>query len=170
MGRWEGGWPDRTEEDCVVVACVWCTQRLVHSPELVELSTLLQFARVLAALYSACVSGRALHADGHHSVLSDPQVQFRTEIYGTFRQSVVFDFGTRPILMRQLCVESAPISDVEKIQQDLVLSDSGRWDLASKTIVPFSARCVRAADPWVTPRAQRTRTPRSQQQNDSACM
>lgn len=45
------------------------------------------------------------------------KVGFKTEIYGTFRQSVVFDFGTEPVLVKHLCVDVVPVSDVDKMKE-----------------------------------------------------
>lgn len=42
-------------------------------------------------------------------------VVFKTDIYGTFRQTVVFDFGSVPVLCRHLCVDVIPLGDVEKV-------------------------------------------------------
>ena len=70
------------------------------------------------------------------------QIQFKTDIYGTFRQSVVFDFGSAPMLVRQLCVDSGPISDIDKLQQDLILTETGRWDISTKTVIQFEPRFV----------------------------
>ena len=49
------------------------------------------------------------------------QVVFRTEIYGTFRQSVVFGFGADPVIVRELCVDSCTISDIDKLTVPLTL-------------------------------------------------
>ena len=68
------------------------------------------------------------------------QVVFRTEIYGTFRQSVVLDFGTEPVYTKQLCVDSTPVAEVEKLTKDLTLSQAGRWDLATKVVIPFEPK------------------------------
>lgn len=45
------------------------------------------------------------------------RVGFKTEIYGTFRQSVVFDFGTEPVLVKHLCVDVVPVTDVDKMKE-----------------------------------------------------
>lgn len=45
------------------------------------------------------------------------KVGFKTEIYGTFRQSVVFDFGTEPVLVKHLCVDVVPVTDVDKMKE-----------------------------------------------------
>lgn len=36
-------------------------------------------------------------------------VGFSTEIFGTFRQTVVFDFGSEPVLMKRIMVDAASI-------------------------------------------------------------
>lgn len=36
-------------------------------------------------------------------------VGFSTEIFGTFRQTVVFDFGSEPVLMQRIMVDAASI-------------------------------------------------------------
>ncbi|GAB0089527.1 C3H1-type domain-containing protein [Sergentomyia squamirostris] len=69
------------------------------------------------------------------------KVVFTTEIYGTFRQSVVFDFGTEPVLVKHLCVDVIPVADADKIteiKKEIVLSSGKRWDEENSIIVPFS--------------------------------
>lgn len=65
------------------------------------------------------------------------QVVFKTDIYGTFRQTLVYDFGLEPVLSREMQIESAPITDIEKLSKDLVLSEQGRWKVESVDLVPF---------------------------------
>lgn len=36
-------------------------------------------------------------------------VGFNTEIFGTFRQTAVFDFGSEPVLMQRIMVDAASI-------------------------------------------------------------
>lgn len=70
------------------------------------------------------------------------KVSFATDIYGTFRQSVVFDFGGEPVLVRHLCVDVVPVTDVDRmkeIRKELVLSTVERWDTANAEIVAFSS-------------------------------
>jgi hypothetical protein len=70
------------------------------------------------------------------------KVTFSTDIYGTFRQSVVFDFGGEPVLVRHLCVDVVPVTDVDRmkeIRKELVLSTAERWDTTNAEIVPFSS-------------------------------
>ena len=47
------------------------------------------------------------------------KVSFRADIFGTFRQSVIFSFGFEPHLRQDLCVDVVPVLDEEetKIQQ-----------------------------------------------------
>lgn len=69
------------------------------------------------------------------------KVVFSTDIYGTFRQAVVFDFGSHPVLVKHLCVDVIPVADADKIQEikkDLVLSSGERWNEENSTIVPFT--------------------------------
>lgn len=67
-------------------------------------------------------------------------VEFHTEIYGTFRQAVCFDFGSEPILVRHLCVDVVPVSDAEKIEEikrDIINSSATRWDVSNTHLVRF---------------------------------
>ena len=47
------------------------------------------------------------------------KVSFRADIFGTFRQSVIFSFGFEPHLRQDLCVDVVPVLDEDetKIQQ-----------------------------------------------------
>lgn len=68
------------------------------------------------------------------------KVVFTTDIYGTFRQAVVFDFGTEPVLVKHLCVDVIPVDSVDKIQEirkEMVISTSKRWDKENSIICPF---------------------------------
>jgi len=70
------------------------------------------------------------------------KVSFATDIYGTFRQSVVFDFGGEPVLVQHLCVDVVPVTDVDRmkeIRKELVLSTAERWDTTNADIVAFSS-------------------------------
>lgn len=72
-------------------------------------------------------------------------VVFQTTIFGTFRQSVVFDFGVEPVLVKHLCVDVVPDSDLEKINEirkEITLSMSERWTSANSEIVPFFSTLV----------------------------
>ncbi|KAK6630750.1 hypothetical protein RUM44_002919 [Polyplax serrata] len=70
------------------------------------------------------------------------KVGFKTEIYGTFRQSVVFDFGSDPVLVKHLCVDVVPVTDADRmkeIRKELTLSTSERWDTENSEIVTFTS-------------------------------
>lgn len=72
-------------------------------------------------------------------------VAFATDIYGTFRQSVVFDFGTEPVLVKHICVDVLPVGDLDKmaeIKKDLVVHTTQRWDDANTEIIPFESGFV----------------------------
>ncbi|KAG8430657.1 hypothetical protein GDO86_020199 [Hymenochirus boettgeri] len=66
-------------------------------------------------------------------------IVFTTEIFGTFRQTVVFDFGTEPVLMQRIMVDAASTEDLEYLMQarQQLLTTAKRWDSLSKTIVEF---------------------------------
>ncbi|XP_063697246.1 probable helicase with zinc finger domain [Culicoides brevitarsis] len=58
------------------------------------------------------------------------KIVFSTDIYGTFRQSVVFDFGTEPVLVKHICVDVIPVTDADKIQEikkEIVNTTAERW-------------------------------------------
>lgn len=70
------------------------------------------------------------------------KVSFSTDIYGTFRQSIVFDFGSEPVLVKHLCVDVVPVTDADKIKEirkEIILSSTKRWDSDNADIVPFSS-------------------------------
>ena len=71
------------------------------------------------------------------------QVSFSTEIFGTFRQSLVFDFGLEPLLMKELCVDSCPVTDLDQLTEDLILNQSGRWDINNISVIEFSPKSVK---------------------------
>ena len=50
------------------------------------------------------------------------------------------DFGSEPVLVKQLCVDSAPVADLEQLSQDLLVADTGRWDISDKTLVAFEPK------------------------------
>lgn len=69
-------------------------------------------------------------------------VSFQTDIYGTFRQSVVFDLGTEPVLVKHLCVDVLPVTDADKIKEikkEIVVSSAERWDCDNAEIIAFSS-------------------------------
>lgn len=69
------------------------------------------------------------------------KVGFSTEIYGTFRQTVVFDVGREPVLVKHICVDVVPVTEVDKIQEikkDIVMSTAERWDETNSEIAEFT--------------------------------
>ncbi|KAJ3614092.1 hypothetical protein NHX12_017669 [Muraenolepis orangiensis] len=66
-------------------------------------------------------------------------VGFSTEIFGTFRQTIVFDFATEPVLMQRVMVDAASIEDLEHLMaaRQQLLMTAKRWDSSCKTIVEF---------------------------------
>uniref|UniRef100_A0A3P8W3K7 Probable helicase with zinc finger domain n=1 Tax=Cynoglossus semilaevis TaxID=244447 RepID=A0A3P8W3K7_CYNSE len=77
--------------------------------------------------------------NGLDSCVYKVAVGFSTEIFGTFRQTVVFDFGSEPVLMQRVMVDAASIEDLEHLmaaRQQLLMATK-RWDPSCKTIVEF---------------------------------
>lgn len=73
------------------------------------------------------------------------KVVFSTDIYGTFRQTVVFDFGQQPVLIKQICVDVIPVSDADKIQEirnEMVLSTAERWNSDNAKICLYTTPFV----------------------------
>uniref|UniRef100_A0A3B1IM46 Probable helicase with zinc finger domain n=1 Tax=Astyanax mexicanus TaxID=7994 RepID=A0A3B1IM46_ASTMX len=84
-------------------------------------------------------SGAGLVQNGMDHCLYTVEVAFNTEIFGTFRQTVVFDFGSEPVLMQRVMVDAASIEDLEHLMQarQQLLMTAKRWDSSCKTIVEF---------------------------------
>ncbi|KAF5286682.1 hypothetical protein FQA39_LY16165 [Lamprigera yunnana] len=81
----------------------------------------------------------------HDSTLLHYEVSiaFKTDIYGTFRQSVTFDFGYEPVLVKNVCVDVIPAEEVQKlkeIRQEIVLSFAERWNASNAEIIPFASQ------------------------------
>lgn len=73
------------------------------------------------------------------------KVAFSNDIYGTFKQRIVFDFGTRPALAKQISVETTPIIEKDKASS-CQLTISKRWIQENVTIVPFESRSFFSKD------------------------
>lgn len=69
-------------------------------------------------------------------------ISFRTAIYGTFRQAVVFDFGSEPVAMQRLCVDVVPVEDIGALEETkrTILTRSERWCEENVDIVPFDSK------------------------------
>ncbi|ESO87147.1 hypothetical protein LOTGIDRAFT_106967, partial [Lottia gigantea] len=63
------------------------------------------------------------------------QVVFKTDIFGTFRQSIIFDFGFETVLMREIQVESE--TDLDKLASDIIITEANRWTKDKVNITPF---------------------------------
>lgn len=68
------------------------------------------------------------------------KIQFTSQIFGTFRQSVVFDFGVEPVLMKRISVDSVSPMDQKELEEvrETMVCVTERWDGTNKTIVEFS--------------------------------
>ncbi len=55
--------------------------------------------------------------DEKHKLNHRVEVTFSTKLYGTFRQTVLFDFGAEPFLIKHLCVDVVPVNDAEKMKE-----------------------------------------------------
>ncbi|XP_070580150.1 probable helicase with zinc finger domain [Ptychodera flava] len=67
------------------------------------------------------------------------KLAFTSEIFGTFRQSIVFDFGSEPVLMKRVCVDAVSPSDLKQIDEamDTIICTTERWDRSNKTIISY---------------------------------
>ncbi len=88
------------------------------------------------------------------------KISFRTNVFGTFRQSVIFHFsGLEQYLRRDLCVDVAPTTgggDDDKEEEDpeaaakkfkeRLVHQSERWDEKNSTIVDFDPPISRLDD------------------------
>lgn len=73
------------------------------------------------------------------------KVVFNTDIYGTFRQAVVFDLGSEPVLVKHICVDVVPVTEVDKIQEirkDIVMSTTERWDETNSEMIEFTTAII----------------------------
>ena len=68
------------------------------------------------------------------------QVVFKTDLYGTFRQTIVFDFGLDAVLTREMQVESAPVVDADDLSKFLVLTEAKQWSDEKVQIILFQPR------------------------------
>ncbi|XP_045616313.1 probable helicase with zinc finger domain isoform X2 [Procambarus clarkii] len=69
-------------------------------------------------------------------------ISFKTMIYGTFRQAVIFDFGSEPVLMQRLCVDVIPVEDLSALEETkrTILTRSERWCEENVEIIPFDPK------------------------------
>ncbi len=67
------------------------------------------------------------------------KLHFTSQIFGTFRQSIVFDFGVEPVLMRRVSVDAVSPSSHKQLEEarETMLCVGERWDGTNKTVVDF---------------------------------
>ena len=84
----------------------------------------------------------------HHSLEYKITVTFRTLIYGTFRQAVIFDYGTEPVLMQRLCVDVMPVEDLSALEEtkSTILTRSERWCEENVKIIHYEPKPHQLSD------------------------
>lgn len=72
------------------------------------------------------------------------QVRFSATIYGTFRQSVVLNFGAdSAALIQHMTVHCKPVDvDFLNLNKELVTDKMDSWILANRTIIPYEPKLV----------------------------
>ena len=81
-------------------------------------------------------------------------VQFQTDIYGTFRQTVCFDFGEFPVLVKRLCVDSLSMIELDKLMEvrESILSHgkettgAQRWTEENCEIVEYGEGAIQLTE------------------------
>ncbi|XP_070570215.1 3'-5' exoribonuclease HELZ2-like [Ptychodera flava] len=64
-------------------------------------------------------------------------IAFESEMFGSFHQWVVFDFGFEPVLMRKLTAHVGSPQDLETIGQIQRQTEVTAWDSTNSIIVPY---------------------------------
>lgn len=71
------------------------------------------------------------------------KICFSTDIYGTFRQAVCFDFvGVEAILVKHFCIDVVPLEEYDKIQEiknDILTVTRTRWNSSNADLVAYKA-------------------------------
>lgn len=67
------------------------------------------------------------------------EIYFETEIYGTFRQAIVIDFGSEPVFIQKFCVDIVPLDEFKELEtaRTTVITHSERWCQENTNIVWF---------------------------------
>lgn len=67
------------------------------------------------------------------------KLQFTSQIFGTFRQSIIFDFGGEPYLIKRVSADCVSASDKQQLDEvrETFFSVSDRWDNTTKKVVQF---------------------------------
>ncbi|XP_050041425.1 probable helicase with zinc finger domain [Dermacentor andersoni] len=70
------------------------------------------------------------------------QVGFQSSMYATFVQTLAFDFGGYPVLIRNFSVDMVAPDMMGSIERSrrLILTGMGRWNAAAIDLVPFTER------------------------------
>ncbi|XP_052786949.1 uncharacterized protein LOC128222124 isoform X1 [Mya arenaria] len=68
------------------------------------------------------------------------KVAFQTEIYGSFYQNIIFDFGKPELLLKQVAVESAPVTSVDEVRDKFEKQCEGRWQEENVNVMEFFER------------------------------
>jgi len=70
------------------------------------------------------------------------EITFKASVYGTFKQSVIFSFGSEPYLRKDVSVDVKPALDDEESKleelQDILVAQGERWSGANCQIKDFS--------------------------------
>ncbi|XP_012268061.2 probable helicase with zinc finger domain [Athalia rosae] len=76
-------------------------------------------------------------------------IGFKTDRYGTYRQTVIFGFGGYPVLFGQISADCIPIDDLPRLEEArrIILSQNARkWTKNNTHIVAFESPFVPARD------------------------
>jgi len=67
------------------------------------------------------------------------KLKFHSQIFGTFKQTVVFDFGERPLLSKTVIADVVPFSHDSEVQsvKESILFISDLWDSTNSDLVRF---------------------------------
>jgi len=67
------------------------------------------------------------------------RLKFNTDIFGTFRQTILFDFGSQPLLSRAVCVDVLPVSQAVALKsiRETILSTADKWDSTNSDMIKF---------------------------------
>lgn len=88
----------------------------------------------------------AVSADnGLDSCVYKVVVGFSTEIFGTFRQTVVFDFGSEPVLMQRIMVDAASIEGM------ISLKPISWWPIRWNVFLMLFVPCHQTWNTWWQP-------------------
>lgn len=90
------------------------------------------------------ISTQDLNAiDNDTQVSHRVKICFSTDIYGTFRQTVCFEFcGLDAILIKQFCIDVVPLEEYDKIQEiknDILTVTRNRWNATNTELKPYKA-------------------------------